>query len=137
MKFRNPRIILTLGLILFSSSACTMQFGKDATQHPGQRQPVIPLGAARTATPQQTPAPLPPPPATENSIYLERVREMFYQRQFAWLDAEAGRLRASKERLTDGAWKLFIFYAAVDDPDTARAGEEGWPRYLSLLREWV
>src|SRR5437868_13509760 len=142
MNFRNLVIISVLGLILFSSNACTLPLGVAAVE-PQELGHTIYLPPAKTFSPQQplpqrTPSTSLTQPETENSIYLNKVREKFYQEQFLWLDAEAKRIRSSKERLHDGAWKLYILYAAVDNPNYANiTGEEDWQRHLPLLHKWL
>jgi Domain of unknown function (DUF4034) len=46
---------------------------------------------------------------------VERVGDEVRAREFEKLDQEADRLRLDKSRLSDGRWKLAIFFGAVDE----------------------
>src|SRR5262245_11662873 len=56
--------------------------------------------------------------------YMDGVRLQLYQKQFELLDKTADELRASKERLPGGVWKLYRFYLGVSD--VGNRGESEW-----------
>lgn len=140
MNSRNLVLISLLSFTIFSSTACTLRLGAAAVEQPALGHSIY-MPRPKNFSPQMSSRPMATksvPQPDENFIYLTEVREKFYQEQFLWLDAEAKRLRSSKERLHDGAWKLYILYAAVGNPNySGEPGEEVWQRYLSLLRKWV
>jgi len=71
----------------------------------------------------------------EQLLYATRANLL--REKFDELDALAAQLRASKERLRDGAWKLNAFYMGVGAPPDDDATDNGWESHLNNLRKWL
>lgn len=92
-----------------------------------------------------SPAPAFPAPrvdaAADNYAYYNysaQVRDYLYHEQFDALDRIAAEVRASKERLPGGAWKLEKFYKGLCDLYDGDQTQDGvWQYHLAKLKKWV
>lgn len=162
------RMIGTVSLVLIAAASfCAGQTDAGAGQSLGdiarklrqQKAGVQLSGAAATATPSPSPTPASQPESLADAarrlrektdadsaalsgdaerIYRAAIRQMFVKRDFAALDAAAAQVRANKERLPGGAWKLLIFYYAIDGPVRGvDASDAEWQAHLSVLKDWI
>jgi len=70
--------------------------------------------------------------------YRAEIQPLIANSQFDTLEEAAGRARSSKERVTGGAWKLYLFFEVVSTPATGdRATEWEWTYRLAQLEKWV
>lgn len=76
-------------------------------------------------------------PEDDYSKYKKEINTKFNQRQFAWLDEEARKLRIGKVRINGGVWKIRVFYAGIESPlEEGNATDTVWQAHINLLREW-
>ena len=76
------------------------------------------------------------PPDKPIDDYQKVILQKYEQEDFAWLSAEASRIRSGKERLAGGYWKLRAFYDAVAQPGPAEKTDRGWERVFTKLARW-
>ncbi len=70
--------------------------------------------------------------------YKTEIQALMARSAFAELDAAADRVRASKERVEGGAWKLFVFYETVSNPNVGGAASStDWIQHITRLEGWV
>jgi len=70
--------------------------------------------------------------------YKGEIQALMAKDAFVDLDAAADSVRASKERVQGGAWKLFVFYETVANPVTGeRATGADWTRHVARLQNWI
>jgi hypothetical protein len=75
-------------------------------------------------------------PASRQAIQRE-ITAHLEQENFAALDAMALQFRLSKERLTDGEWKLYVFYQALARPPQGEAATDTeWEIHLGKFKKW-
>jgi hypothetical protein len=73
----------------------------------------------------------------EYDEYRRQVLERFLKKDFSWIDQEAGRLRAGKDRLAGGYWKLRALYAALENPSGVDEVSDGdWDDLIHELADW-
>jgi hypothetical protein len=69
--------------------------------------------------------------------YERQIAEKLAASDFSWIDHEAARVRASKERLPGGYWKLRTLYGALEQPAAGRAAPDSeWEARLKRLSQW-
>jgi hypothetical protein len=69
--------------------------------------------------------------------YERQIAEKLAATDFSWIDQEAARVRASKERLPGGYWKLRALYGVLEKPAADRAAPEPeWEARLKRLVQW-
>jgi hypothetical protein len=64
------------------------------------------------------------------------VRNLFNEGKFAQLEAIADAARSQKSRFPGGAWKLHVFYEAIQQPGTLTATDAAWNAHLARLQSW-
>jgi tetratricopeptide (TPR) repeat protein len=70
--------------------------------------------------------------------YRAEILPLIASNRFDTLEEAAGRARSSKERVTGGTWKLYVFYDVVSTPAVGnRATERDWTDCLARLKRWV
>ncbi len=69
--------------------------------------------------------------------YKHQLFERFLKRDYSWIDRESGKLRASKERLPGGYWKLRALYDAIDAPAGEQASDGDWQDQITKLEGWA
>jgi hypothetical protein len=121
---------LALILTLASSAAIQTSFG----------QPGLCLASAK-ASPSRARVLVPRSPSPildkEYEAYRQQVRGHFLIKDFSWIDQEAAGVRASKERLPGGFWKIRALYAGIETPAAGDGSSDGdWDDVLQLLSEW-
>jgi hypothetical protein len=72
------------------------------------------------------------------SQYKSELQALVARRAFTDLDTKADQARSSKERVSGGVWKLYVFYETVADPPSGdRASAADWEQHLAKLEEWT
>jgi hypothetical protein len=70
--------------------------------------------------------------------YQKPILEKLNREDFAWISAEASRLRASKERLAGGYWKLRTLYNCIEEPADGDDETDGaWEDVILRLERWA
>jgi hypothetical protein len=64
------------------------------------------------------------------------VRNLFNQGQFAPLETIAETARSQKTRFPGGAWKLHVFYDAIEQPGSLTATDAAWNAHFARLQSW-
>jgi hypothetical protein len=97
--------------------------------------PSLATGATRSATsPTAAESPM---IDKEDQEYRQQILQRFLKKDYSWIDQEADRVRASKERLPGGYWKLRAVYGALEKPTTEKASDGDWDDLLQSLTAWV
>jgi hypothetical protein len=74
---------------------------------------------------------------TQKINYERQIAKKLAAGDFAWIDQEAARVRANKERFPGGYWKLRILYSAIERPTPERASMAGeWENLIDQLSKW-
>ena len=68
--------------------------------------------------------------------YKGSILELLKRERFRELDCLADAARSGKTRFAGGAWKLRVFYGALEKPPL-HATEVDWKNHLRLLKHWV
>lgn len=68
--------------------------------------------------------------------YEAVIQRLLSEQKFAELDCLADAARVSKARFASGAWKLHVFYGAINAPQ-GHATEDDWTTHLENLNRWV
>jgi hypothetical protein len=129
MNIKTLLTISTLGLIVYFSGVGCARLSRASQQQQqfsasGQSEKLKSVRPARLDG--------------QFSVYVTEARNRFYREQFLWLEEEASRLRASKDRFPGGYWKLNALYTALGNPEGEEsASEEDWEKHLAILRNWV
>lgn len=98
-------------------------------KHAGQ------ITLAAFGNPNQAQAPVSTP--TSRQTIKREISQHLEQENFAALDALALQFRLSKERLTDGDWKLFVFYQTLAWPAQGEAATDTeWEIHLGKFKKW-
>ena len=95
------------------------------------------LATAATRTPTSPTAAEAPKIDKEDQEYRQQILQHFLKKDYAWIDQEADRVRASKERLPGGYWKLRAVYGALEKPANEKASDGDWDDLLQSLTAWV
>ncbi len=148
MKRVSYRILLLLFCALLRSSAA----GQAPSPHDGGKSPgETPRESQFKIRPQN---PCPPENPCEGVLFPSKlspgrleendqefrgeIQEIFAREAFADLDAVADHVRASKDRLGGGEWKLFELYQLVaTPPGGSRGTESGFASRAVELQKWV
>ena len=70
--------------------------------------------------------------------YRKEIQLLFDGNRFDSLDKEADRVRASKERVLGGTWKLYLIYDVISQPVTGGwATDANWKDHIEKLKTWV
>jgi hypothetical protein len=105
----------------------------EAVRQYGQNKP--PQTAVAPPTQTHADAALDP---NEEKDYEQQLQVYLAQKDFSKLDAEARDVRASKSRISGGAWKLLLFYEAISTPASGNdATDDEWQANISTLKDWV
>jgi hypothetical protein len=73
-----------------------------------------------------------------DGAYQAHIALIFMQGDFAQLEQEAEKARASKARLTGGVWKLYGFYEGVANPSgEGHSTEADWSAQLADIKKWI
>lgn len=127
MRFQK---LLTLALAcgVFSTAGCQLVLS--------------PFLAAKQRSQSSKPLSSKPQPkglvSKEFDAYREGVSRRLSSDDFSWIDREARTLRAKKDRLPGGYFKLRALYKALEEPqrgDEASNGE--WEDHIAQLERWV
>lgn len=71
-------------------------------------------------------------------VYLVRISQLLEHESYSELDSEARQVRAGKDRLAGGGWKLNTFYAALATPSSESYSEPpDWESHIKILKKWV
>jgi Domain of unknown function (DUF4034) len=77
---------------------------------------------------------------TDNNAYLEywaQIRDTLNREDFNRLDLIADDNRTNKRRFSGGAWKLYNFYLALNQPTEDQATDEVWRAHIDKLKKWA
>lgn len=105
----------------------------------GSKRVENPCPAGKTCDQSQTLTPTLPGQVLEGEQqYRAEIQPLIADSRFDSLDKAADRARSSKERVTGGAWKLFLFYYVLSQPVTGdTATEREWTERLAQLERWA
>ena len=122
-----PNLVLIIALGL--SSGCQLSLGKPAHQPPSAQSP--------RAVPSKSPQLVRQILDVELEAYRRDVYNHLSDNDFAWLDREAAKVRAGKERLVGGYWKIRTLYSAMETPlKGQQASDEDWNILIDKLSRW-
>lgn len=69
--------------------------------------------------------------------YLTEVGQHWATDDYRWLESEARRLHATKERLPGGYWKLRVFYESIEDVVGKSSSDEAWKEHIARVEKWI
>lgn len=133
MSFRKILFLFFISTLLVSSNACLyipITTGSKSNKSDKPPQKSIP---DKQQTSNNHAKKASTRPDDDYDKYMKEISVKFNQKQFAFLDDEARKLRREKTRLTGGYWKLRAFYKGIESPLT----DDGWESHINLLREWI
>lgn len=123
MKFARLSLILAC---LILQSACHMKGGlalsKQSVSNSSSQQ--------RTPTQKANGGPV-------KDAYFSEVRKQWANNNYEWLEAEAKRLRESKERLPGGYWKIHVLYQSIEGVADAQSSDEAWKKHIARVENWI
>jgi hypothetical protein len=73
----------------------------------------------------------------EHDAYFREVRKQWANNNYEWLEAEAKRLRESKERLPGGYWKVRVLYQSLEGVVDAQSSDEAWKKHIARVENWI
>jgi hypothetical protein len=72
----------------------------------------------------------------EYNAYVSAVRKEWANNNYVWLEKQAKALRASKERLPGGEWKLHVLYRSIERMVDTESSDEAWQEHIARVEEW-
>lgn len=72
----------------------------------------------------------------EYNAYVRAVRKEWANNNYEWLEKEAKTLRASKERLPGGEWKLHVLYRSIERIVDAESQDDAWQEHIARVQKW-
>lgn len=125
---------LTLLLAAWTSVSC----GQRALSQTATMRTIRAYGRGHQATPPVfSNAPISQTPVgalEEADAYQDRITRLLENGDYAELDSEAQKVRAGKDRLAGGGWKLHTFYVAVSEPSH---GSNMWAQQVDTVKTWM
>jgi hypothetical protein len=136
----KPALLLRVrgSLALLLAAWTSVSCGQSAPSQTATMRTVREYGRGHLATPpvfsnssiSQTPV-----GALERAdAYQDRITRLLENGNYAELDSEAQKVRAGKDRLAGGGWKLHTFYGAVSEPSH---GSEMWAQQVDKVKTWM
>src|SRR5688572_32347292 len=109
-------------VLLLSQCACQFQAGASA---PSTQPASINSSQQKTsATRMQGP---------EYEAYEQEVRKQWANNNYEWLENEAAKFIASKERLPGGYWKLRVLYRSIEDVVDNKSSDASWQEHIARV----
>ena len=113
-------------VLLLLQSAC--QFHAGASTQPPESPSSNSSQPKTTATRMQGP---------EYQAYEQEVRKHWAKNDYEWLENEAVKLIASKERLPGGYWKLRVLYRSIEDVADKESSDASWQEHIERVEKWA
>jgi hypothetical protein len=73
----------------------------------------------------------------EYEVYQQDVRRHLANNDYDWLESEARKVTASKERLPGGYWKLRVLYKSIATVVTTESSDASWEEHIERLEKWA
>src|ERR1041384_5868690 len=113
-------------VLLLLQSAC--QFHAGASTPPTQSPPSKSSQQKTSSNRMQGP---------EYEVYQQDVRRHLANNDYDWLESEARKVTASKERLPGGYWKLRVLYKSIATVVTTESSDASWEEHIERLEKWA
>jgi Domain of unknown function (DUF4034) len=118
--------LFLIPVLLLLQSACQFHAGA-STQPPAS-------ASSKSSQPKTTPTRMQGP---EYEAYEQEVRKHWANNNYEWLENEAERLIASKERLPGGYWKLRVLYRSIEDVVDKQSSDASWQEHIARVEKWA
>ena len=73
----------------------------------------------------------------EYEAYEQDVRKHWANNDYEWLESEARKLAASKERLPGGYWKLRVLYKSIAAVVNNQSSDASWQEHIERIEKWA
>jgi len=111
------------------------QSGYELIARGSRSQPASNRNSQQTTQKKQS---LPPAkPGPQYDAYSREVRQHWATDDYRWLESEAWKVRASKERLPGGYWKLRVLYDSIEGTVDSDSSDESYKEHIARVEKWT